>query len=228
MASQILNTLLPVKGKLEVKKMSKTRIGIYGGAFDPLHNGHIRPIDFVTKEHDLDRIHFIPTNISNSEKKICASHKDRLEMLNIGLNNPAYIADDREIIRKGISYTIDTIESVMGEYQGANIYLIIGSDILPTLNRWKDFDNIICLCNIIVLARMNKTSDSLINNEIKSLISSDLAMFHSNSYGKIYIQDTPLINISSTEIRSRLQKNQKVSNLIPLQLDQWLQKRKIY
>ena len=149
-------------------------------------------------------------------------------MLNIGLNNPAYIADDREIIRKGISYTIDTIESVVREYQGANIYLIIGSDILPTLNRWKDFDNIICLCNIIVLARMNKTTDSLINNEIKSLISSDLAMFHSNSYGKIYIQDTPLINISSTEIRSRLQKNQKVSNLMPLQLDKWLQKRKIY
>lgn len=214
--------------KLEVKKMSKKRIGIYGGAFDPLHNGHIKTIDQVSKEHDLDRIHFIPTNISNSEKRIFASHIDRLEMLNIGLNNPAYIADDREIIRKGISYTIDTIESVIEEYMGANIYLIIGSDILPTLNKWKDFNNIMLLCNIIVLARMTKNNDSLINKELKSLICSDLAIFNSNSYGKIYLQDTPLINISSTEIRSRLQKNQKVSNLIPLRLDQWLQKRKIY
>ena len=208
--------------------MSKKRIGIYGGAFDPLHNGHIKPIDHVSREHDLDRIHFIPTNISNSEKKIFASHVDRLEMLNIGLNNPAYIADDREIIRKGISYTIDTIESVIEEYRGVNIYLIIGSDILPTLNKWKDFNNIMLLCNIIVLARMTKTNDSLIDKELKPLICSDLAIFHGNSYGKIYIQDTPLINISSTEIRSRLQKNQKVSNLIPLRLDQWLQKRKIY
>jgi len=208
--------------------MSKKRIGIYGGAFDPLHNGHIKPIDQVFREHDLDRIHFIPTNISNSEKKIFASHVDRLEMLNIGLNNPAYIADDREIIRKGISYTIDTIESVIEEYRGVNIYLIIGSDILPTLNKWKDFNNIMLLCNIIVLARMTKTNDSLIDKELKPLICSDLAIFHGNSYGKIYIQDAPLINISSTEIRSRLQKNQKVSNLIPLRLDQWLQKRKIY
>ena len=208
--------------------MSKKRIGIYGGAFDPLHNGHIKPIDQVFREHDLDRIHFIPTNISNSEKKIFASHVDRLEMLNIGLNNPAYIADDREIIRKGISYTIDTIESVIEEYRGVNIYLIIGSDILPTLNKWKDFNNIMLLCNIIVLARMTKNNDSLIDKELKPLICSDLAIFHGNSYGKIYLQDAPLINISSTEIRSRLQKNQKVSNLIPLRLDQWLQKRKIY
>ena len=208
--------------------MSKKRIGIYGGAFDPLHNGHIKPIDQVFREHDLDRIHFIPTNISNSEKKIFASHVDRLEMLNIGLNNPTYIADDREIIRKGISYTIDTIESVIEEYRGVNIYLIIGSDILPTLNKWKDFNNIMLLCNIIVLARMTKNNDSLIDKELKPLICSDLAIFHGNSYGKIYLQDAPLINISSTEIRSRLQKNQKVSNLIPLRLDQWLQKRKIY
>jgi len=208
--------------------MSKKRIGIYGGAFDPLHNGHIKPIDQVFREHDLDRIHFIPTNISNSEKKIFASHVDRLEMLSIGLNNSAYIADDREIIRKGISYTIDTIESVIEEYRGVNIYLIIGSDILSTLNKWKDFNNIMLLCNIIVLARMTKNNDSLIDKELKPLICSDLAIFHGNSYGKIYIQDAPLINISSTEIRSRLQKNQKVSNLIPLRLDQWLQKRKIY
>ena len=208
--------------------MSTKRIGIYGGAFDPLHNGHIKSIDQVSKEHDLDYIHFIPTNISNSEKKICASHIDRLEMLNIGLNNPAYIADNREIMRKGISYTIDTIESVIEEYVAANIYLIIGSDILPTLNKWKDFNNIILLCNIIVLARMTKNNDSSINSELKPLICSDRAIFHGNSYGKIYLQDKPLINISSTEIRNRLQKNQNVSNLIPLRLDQWLQKRKIY
>ena len=208
--------------------MSKKRIGIYGGAFDPLHNGHIKPIDQVSRVHDLHRIHFIPTNISNSEKKIFASHVDRLEMLRVGLDNPAYIVDDREIIRKCISYTIDTIESVVEENRGANIYLIIGSDILPTLNKWKDFSNIMLLCNIIVLARMTKNNDSFINKELKSLICSDLGIFHGNSYGKIYLQDMPLINISSTEIRSRLQKNQKVSDLIPLRLDQWLQKRKIY
>ena len=63
MVWQILNILLPAMEKLEVKKMSKKRIGIYGGAFDPVHKEHIKPIDQVSREHDLDRIHFIPTNI---------------------------------------------------------------------------------------------------------------------------------------------------------------------
>ena len=68
--------------------MSKKRIGIYGGAFDPLHNGHIKPIDQVSRVHDLHRIHFIPTNISNSNKKITASGAKRIEMLEIALSNP--------------------------------------------------------------------------------------------------------------------------------------------
>ncbi len=136
--------------------------------------------------------------------------------------------DDREISREGISYTIDTIRSITKEYNGAYIYLIVGSDALLTLNKWKDFNDIISLCNIIVLSRMTRNIDSKVNNQVKSLISQDLAIFHSNSYGKIYAEETSMIDISSTEIRDRLQNNQTISNLMPPLLEQWLLDNKIY
>ena len=136
--------------------------------------------------------------------------------------------DDREISREGISYTIDTIRSITKEYNSAYIYLIIGSDVLLTLNEWKDFNNIISLCNIIVLSRMTGNIDSIVNNQVKSLISQDLAIFHSSSYGKIYAEETSMIDISSTEIRDKLQNNQTISNLMPPLLEQWLLDNKIY
>ena len=110
----------------------------------------------------------------------------------------------------------------------ANIYLIIGSDILSTIHKWKDFNHITRLSNIIVQSRVSKNIESLLNNELKSLISTDLGIFHAESYGKIYIQETSLVDISSTEIRDRLQKNQDISNLTPPLIEKWLLERKIY
>ena len=73
-----------------------------------------------------------------------------------------------------------------------------------------------------------KNIESLLNNQLKSLISTDLGIFHAESYGKIYIQETSLVDISSTEIRDRLQKNQDISNLTPPLIEKWLLERKIY
>ena len=129
--------------------------------------------------------------------------------------------------RKSMKLT-DTYYKITKEYNGAYIYLIVGSDALLTLNKWKDFNDIISLCNIIVLSRMTRNIDSKVNNQVKSLISQDLAIFHSNSYGKIYAEETSMIDISSTEIRDRLQNNQTISNLMPPLLEQWLLDNKIY
>ena len=176
----------------------------------------------------MDVIHFVPTNISNSEKIIYASQDNRLEMLKIGLTNKAYIVDDRELCRGGTSYAIDTIKSISKQYGNANIYLIIGSDILSTIHKWKDFSEIIKLSNIIISSRMTENFNATLTNKLKSLISADLGIFHSESYGKIYIQETSLVDISSTKIRDRLQKNQDISNLTPPLIEKWLLERKIY
>ena len=208
--------------------MSKKRIGIYGGAFDPFHYGHLKPVDEIYSFHGLDLIHFVPTNITSTDKVIHASQSDRLQMLKIGLENEAYIVDDREINRQGISYTIDTIRSISKEYDNATIYLIIGLDLISTIEKWKGFNEIIKSSNIIISSRMTENHNVILSKQLKSLISTDLGIFHSQSYGKIYIQETSLVDISSTEIRDRLKKNQDISNLTPPLIEKWLLERDIY
>ena len=223
---------MTVKGKLEIKSFTKKRIGIFGGAFDPIHYGHIIPIQEIIESHKLDKVHFVPTNISTSSKKIIASSKNRIDMMKICLNNADSIIDNREIIRGGISYMIDTIESIKKDYSDANLYLLIGIDILQNINSWKNFDKIIRTCNIIVSSRSHKSIDYVKdvnkNGQLRPLISTDRTIFHSDSYGKIYLEETSMVNTSSTEIRDKLRYKQSVKGLISPQLEKWLSKHKIY
>ncbi len=221
-----------VKEKLEIKNIVKKRIGIFGGAFDPIHNGHIIPIQEIIKAHCLDKVHFVPTNIPTTSKKIIASPSQRISMMKVCLNNASSIIDDREIIRGGISYTIDTIESIKKEYYNTSLYLLVGMDTLQNIKLWKNFNELINICNIIVSLRNHKNINYMeaINedSQLHSLISTDRTIFHSASYGKIYLEETSVVNISSTEIRDKLRKKQSVSGLLSPQLDKWLSKNNIY
>ena len=223
---------MTVKEKLEIKSIAKKRIGIFGGAFDPIHYGHIIPTQEIIEAHQLDKVHFVPTNIPTSSKKIIASSTDRIDMMKICLNDSNSIIDDREISRGGISYMIDTIESIKKDYTNANLYLLIGIDVLQNINLWKSFDKIIKTCNIIVSSRSHKSIDYVKdinkNSQLHPLISTDRTMFHSDSYGKIYLEETSMVNTSSTEIRDKLGYKQSVRGLISPQLEKWLSKHKIY
>lgn len=223
---------MTVKEKLEIKSIAKKRIGIFGGAFDPIHYGHIIPTQEIIEAHQLDKVHFVPTNIPTSSKKIIASSTDRIDMMKICLNDSNSIIDDREISRGGISYMIDTIESIKKDYTNANLYLLIGIDVLQNINLWKSFDKIIKTCNIIVSSRSHKSIDYVKdinkNSQLHPLISTDRTIFHSDSYGKIYLEETSMVNTSSTEIRDKLGYKQSVRGLISPQLEKWLSKHKIY
>jgi len=223
---------LTVKEKLEIKSIAKKRIGIFGGAFDPIHYGHTIPTQEIIEAHQLDKVHFVPTNIPTSSKKIIASSTDRIDMMKICLNDSNSIIDDREISRGGISYMIDTIESIKKDYTNANLYLLIGIDVLQNINLWKSFDKIIKTCNIIVSSRSHKSIDYVKdineNSQLHPLISTDRTIFDSDSYGKIYLEETSMINTSSTEIRDKLGYKQSVRGLISPQLEKWLSKHKIY
>ena len=223
---------MTVKEKLEIKSIAKKRIGIFGGAFDPIHYGHTIPTQEIIEAHQLDKVHFVPTNIPTSSKKIIASSTDRIDMMKICLNDSNSIIDDREISRGGISYMIDTIESIEKDYINANLYLLIGIDVLQNINLWKSFDKIIKTCNIIVSSRSHKSIDYVKdinkNSQLHPLISTDRTIFHSDSYGKIYLEETSMVNTSSTEIRDKLGYKQSVRGLISPQLEKWLSKHKIY
>ena len=211
-------------------KISKS-IGIFGGAFDPIHLGHIIPIMELRARYSLDKVIYIPTFISNSKKNIEATPEQRLEMLKISLQNRECEIDKREIDNKNISYTIDTLNSITQDFPDYKLIVIIGQDNLVSLPDWKDFEKVLSLCNIIVMNRQtsNDTKQSYKYLEIlKNRICSDQSVFNNQSNGNIIIEQTTSINITSTHIREKLRRGEPIEGLVDKKLENWLKQNRIY
>ena len=209
----------------------KKKLGIFGGSFDPVHMGHIKTLLKIKKLHSFNEIIFIPTFIVNSRKKIVATPKQRIKMLEISINKHNFKIDLREIKRKGTSYTVDTLKSLQQESPDADLVLILGADAFYTLPEWKDFEQILGICNIIILKRDGHSYDDLINNLPKFLskkITKDVTVFDSKRYGNILYEDAMEIKISSSMVREILKNNQSIDGLIDKDLQEWLSLNKIY
>lgn len=210
---------------------SKKKLGIFGGSFDPVHLGHITTLSKIKKLHNFDEIIFIPTFIVNSRKKTVATPAQRIKMLEISLYKHNFNIDLREIKRKGTSYTIDSLRSIQQESPNVDLVLIVGSDTFYTLPKWREYEEILNLCNIIILKRDGNSYDSIIKKSPKFLsekITKDVTVFDSKRYGNILYEDTIEIRISSSMVREKLRNNQLINGLVDKDLQEWLCHNKIY
>tara|TARA_B100000886_G_scaffold69246_1_gene43769 strand:- start:3726 stop:4364 length:639 start_codon:yes stop_codon:yes gene_type:complete len=210
---------------------SKKKLGIFGGSFDPVHLGHITTLSKIKKLHNFDEIIFIPTFIVNSRKKTVATPAQRIKMLEISLYKHNFNIDLREIKRKGTSYTIDSLRSIQQESPNVDLVLIVGSDTFYTLPKWREYEEILNLCNIIILKRDGNSYDSIIKKSPKFLsekITKDVTVFDSKRYGSILYEDTIEIKISSSMVREKLRNNQLIDGLVDKDLKEWLSHNKIY
>ncbi|WP_426460932.1 nicotinate-nucleotide adenylyltransferase [Mycoplasma hafezii] len=152
------------------------KIGIYGGSFDPIHKGHISLAKYAINELKLDKLLFVPTNVSPFKLKAKgAKNEDKINMLKIALKD----FDNMEICefetkRGGVSYTIDTVKYLKNKYPNDELFLIIGSDNLPQLNKWKNIDEIAETVTIVAARRgkninklnLKKYGGILLNNRL--------------------------------------------------------------
>lgn len=188
-----------------------SKVGIYGGTFDPIHIGHLITTQSVLEQRQLDKIIFIPCFISPHKQTIISSSEiHRLNMLKLALaENPKFDFSTYEIDRKGISYSIDTIKEIKKYYD--EIDLIIGYDNLLVFETWKEPDEIIKLVNLVVLKRIFNKSNSW-------------NRFFENA---IFLE-TPTIEISSSQIRERVKKNLSIDYLVPSQVNEYIKQNKLY
>jgi len=191
--------------------MTKLNVGIFGGTFDPVHDGHLITTRFVLEQRKLDKIIFIPCNISpHKTNNITSSPEHRLNMLKIAIEKiPLFEYSDYEIRKGEISFTLDTLSVLKKEYD--NIELIIGYDNLHTFHKWKMPDEILKIAKLIV---MKRTTDN--NN------------FHSKYSEQAIILDTPTIEISSTQIRERVRNNLPIDFLVPEKVKEYILKHRLY
>lgn len=219
------------------------RIGILGGSFDPVHNGHLGMARDVLKRFDLDLILFIPAHISPHKQK---AHRyseavHRLTMLRLATQSePRFAVSEIELQRGGISYTIDTVETLRKENPAAEFFLILGRDTFQDFNTWKNHRRLLESCNIIVGARPghpNEFSEKALKRlfadpQIKyeaERSEDDLSVYLWREKEKrlSFFEITPR-DISSREIRQRVARKGAIKNMLPANVERYIIDNLIY
>lgn len=187
------------------------KIGILGGTFNPIHNGHLILADEVRQKLVLDKIFFVPVySPVHKEEKDLLSPEERLKMVKMAVkDNPYFEALDMEIKRKGKSYTIDTLRQLKGEYpQVKKFFFIVGSDALGYLDNWKDISEVMKLAKFIVALRPNYPLKNLPNDILPVVIEP--------------------IDISGFRLRQRIKDNESVRYYLPKEVYNYIEKKGLY
>lgn len=188
------------------------KIGIFGGTFNPVHIGHLSVAAEIKQDFLLDKIIFIPTYIPpHKSVQFNVKPEDRLKMLKLSIkNNPYFELSNREIARKGTSYTIDTLKELKSIYPDSLFYLILGDELAKEFDTWKDYQEILRLAKLIII---NRTDAPIKIKELKN-------------YKKYSPQ--VLVSISSSLIRQRISENKDFRYLVPAEVYKYIIKNGLY
>lgn len=204
-------------------------IGVFGGTFDPVHNGHTKIIQNLLELIPFDEIKVIPNGQPPHRTSVC-SNNDRLEMVNLAFKGIDQISiDEREIHREGPSYAIHTAKEVLEEFHQHNIVWVMGSDAFSEIDTWFEWEDFLNIINILVMARPGSEIDStsMAGTLILERQTSNIDDL-SHGAGKILIVDIDPINISSTQVRSNLAAGETVNELILEDVSDYIDSGKLY
>lgn len=197
------------------------KIGILGGTFNPIHHGHLIIGEYIRENQGLDKIIFIPTGIPPHKDKGKVLGGDmRKEMLDLAISsNPKFESSTIEIDNREVSYSIDTIKSLKKENPRDEFHMIIGGDSLLSLRHWKGFQDLISSVNIIVADRYGACGDRIMD---------EIASLNRETDKTIVNISSPIIDISSTEIRNRLSEKRSIKYLVPENVESYIIKKGLY
>lgn len=204
-----------------MKQLVGKKVGIFGGSFDPIHNGHLAIAQAAYKDFSLDEVWFIPAGHSpNKNEADMTSARVRFEMTTLALEDyPFFHACDYEIKAEGTSYTYLTLSHFKKMYPDTEFYFIMGADSLDYFEEWKN-PEIICQKAIVLVA----VRDELGLKEIQTKIESLKQLFQA----EIYPLSCPRVDAASSEIRSLLQKNLPVAEMLPEKVSEYINQNNLY
>jgi len=194
------------------------RIGIFGGTFDPVHNGHLIMAENVRDQMHLDEVMFIPSRIPPLKNaKDISDPEHRLNMLKLATEgNSSFKIDDIELKMPGDepNYTVKTLLKLREEYSAEQVkfYLIIGMDQLINLHKWKDPGKLFLLTEVIVINRPGYLIQQVENEYIRRGI----------------FVPVPNIDISATDIRFRIKEKRTIKYLVPAEVEEYIYKNNLY
>lgn len=217
-------------------------IGVLGGTFDPVHMGHMRLAVESIENLGLDHIRLIPVGTPNHRAQPFADASVRLAMLeraadSLAGKSPA-IVDPRELVRTGVSYMVDTLDSLKKDFPDDALCLILGFDAFARLTSWHRWQALFDYSHIVIATRpqaglvggeaVTDIGDETLRNFVRDKILHSPKELNNASHGKILFMEIPLLEISSTDIRRRRRESLDISHLVPLGVQEIIENESLY
>lgn len=207
--------------RMDTEFLKQNRIGLLGGTFNPVHNGHLKMAYIALYEFGLGEVVFMPLgDPPHKRQEYLASAAHRLDMIRLA------IADERrfsvstvETDRAGLTYTVDTLEILTRTKPQSSFYYIIGADTLFELENWRNYEKVFFLTDFICIMRPGHDQREVVT----------YAERLNNRFGhKIYIADERGPDISSSLIRSQIAENKLSQRLVPTNVANYILQHKVY
>lgn len=209
----------------------RSRLGIFGGMFDPVHNGHICAARFAMETLDLDAIKIIPCNSPNHKKALSASAADRLAMLELALKGESSMTiDDCEIRRGGISYTTETVRKFAEAGNWRHRVFVMGMDTFNALPSWHDWQGFLDSCHVMVLNRSGQEVDESASEELdldRRRVAEAHELFEQRA-GNVHFARLFEMELSSTQVRGLLRDDGDVSGFLDPKVTEYIQEHSLY
>lgn len=203
------------------------RVGIFGGTFDPVHFGHLRPAVEVRAALGLEHVRMIPARVSPLRDAPGASPADRLAMLRAAVaGQPDLVVDERELERDGPSYTADTLEALAADLADATLFLVVGADAFAELERWHRWQAIIGRAHLVVTHRPG--TPLTVPPGLADAVTDDPAALEAARAGVVWIQTVTQLDISATGIRGLAAAGGDLRYLLPEGARRHLEEHRLY
>ncbi len=189
--------------------MAKKKVGIMGGTFNPIHNGHLILGQTAYEQFGLDEVLFMP-NKKPYYKKLSKNVTDqqRCDMVKLAIeNNDAFTFSDIEVNREGVTYTVETLRILTSQNPDHEYYFIMGADSLFHFDSWKEAGEIVKMATLLVATR-----DSMATFDIESQIEYLQSEFED---ARIECLFSPSLEISSNQLRKRCREGKSIRYLVP-------------
>ncbi len=186
------------------------KIGLFGGSFNPIHWAHLLYASEACASLGLTKVIFIPSNFSPFKKKeetLEARHRYNMVRLAVK-GDRRFAVSDIEIRRGGPSYTIETVRELKRRMPRASLFFLIGSDCLPTLNRWKEAEELFRLCRFVVAYRPGFRASPLSK--------------------KWLLLQIPACDLSSRQIRGRARRRRPITYCVPRTVEEYILRHRLY
>jgi nicotinate-nucleotide adenylyltransferase len=210
--------------------------GLFGGTFDPIHLGHLRCSEEILELFNLDRIILIPASKQPLKaKKSVTPFSHRKEMVGLAIEGNAFLSlSETEKEREGKSYSVDTVSHFLNnDSERPELYFIVGQDAFQEIQLWKDWRRLLSLCNFVVMTRPGYETKGL-TDVLPLDVSSqfrydrDLDGYEGPGGYCIFFRKLTLLDISSTDIRDRVQRGTSIRYLVPDAVSDYIKKNSLY